>query len=105
MSDYIDNQGFRANVGIVLMRDGGDLFLGGRRDGRGWQFPQGGIKPNETPEQALYRELCEEVGLKPDQVRILGRTQDWLRYDIPAQFRRSARPRRFRQFCRRLLPA
>ena len=43
MSDYIDSQGFRANVGIVLMRDGGELFLGGRRDGRGWQFPQGGV--------------------------------------------------------------
>ena len=53
MNDYIDSQGFRANVGIVLMRDGGELFLGGRRDGRGWQFPQGGINFGETPEQAM----------------------------------------------------
>ena len=36
-NDYIDRHGFRANVGIMLMRDSGELFLGGRVGGRGGQ--------------------------------------------------------------------
>jgi putative (di)nucleoside polyphosphate hydrolase len=93
MSDFIDEQGFRANVGIVLMRGEGEVFLGGRSDGRGWQFPQGGMRRDETPEEALYRELREEVGLQPDDVAVLGRTRDWLRYRLPQQYvRRRSRP-------------
>ena len=57
MTDFIDAEGFRANVGIVLIRDDRQVFLGGRTGGRGWQFPQGGVQRNEAPEQALYREL------------------------------------------------
>jgi putative (di)nucleoside polyphosphate hydrolase len=86
MSDYIDSQGFRANVGIVLMRDDGDLFLGGRRDGRGWQFPQGGVRRYERPEDALYRELHEEIGLARDDVELLASTGRWLRYRLPRQY-------------------
>jgi putative (di)nucleoside polyphosphate hydrolase len=94
MSDYIDGQGFRANVGIVLMRDGGDVLLGGRADGRGWQFPQGGMRRGESAEQALYRELHEEVGLESRDVDVLAATDDWLRYRLPRQYvRRRARPR------------
>jgi putative (di)nucleoside polyphosphate hydrolase len=93
MSDYIDSQGFRANVGIVLMRDGGELFLGGRRDGRGWQFPQGGVRRNEHPEEALYRELHEEIGLQRDDVELLASTGRWLRYRLPRQYvRRRGNP-------------
>jgi putative (di)nucleoside polyphosphate hydrolase len=93
MSDYIDNQGFRANVGIVLMRDGGELFLGGRRDGRGWQFPQGGVQRNEQPEEALYRELHEEIGLAPADVELVAGTGGWLRYRLPRQYvRRRGNP-------------
>ncbi|HEX5539625.1 MAG TPA: RNA pyrophosphohydrolase, partial [Methylophilaceae bacterium] len=51
-----------------------------------WQFPQGGIKQGESPEQAMYRELMEEVGLRPEHVRILARTRDWLRYDVPTNW-------------------
>ena len=86
MTDYIDSQGFRANVGIVLMRDGGELFLGGRRDGRGWQFPQGGVQRNERPEEALFRELHEEVGLERDDVELVASTGRWLRYRLPRQY-------------------
>lgn len=93
MTDWIDAQGFRANVGIVLIRDGGDVFLGARSDGRGWQFPQGGVQPEESAEQALYRELREEVGLAPDDVEVLGATQSWLRYRLPRRYvRRRSRP-------------
>lgn len=31
----------------------------------------------------MYRELYEEVGLRPEHVAVLGRTKDWLRYDVP----------------------
>jgi putative (di)nucleoside polyphosphate hydrolase len=93
MSDYIDRSGFRANVGIVLIRDSGEVFLGGRCDGRGWQFPQGGVQRNEAPEAALFRELHEEVGLEPDDVEVLASTQGWLRYRLPSQYvRRRSMP-------------
>jgi putative (di)nucleoside polyphosphate hydrolase len=93
MTDLIDTQGFRANVGIVLIRDGGDVFLGGRSDGRGWQFPQGGVRRDESAEQALYRELREEVGLEPDDVEMLAVTRTWLRYRLPSRYvRRRSRP-------------
>jgi putative (di)nucleoside polyphosphate hydrolase len=93
MSDLIDAEGFRANVGIVLIRDGGDVFLGGRSDGRGWQFPQGGVQAEESAEQALYRELREEVGLEPDDVEVLAATRNWLRYRLPRRYvRRRSKP-------------
>ncbi|HKQ15740.1 MAG TPA: NUDIX domain-containing protein, partial [Steroidobacteraceae bacterium] len=47
MTDFIDAEGFRANVGIVLIRDDRQVLLGGRTGGRGWQFPQGGVRRNE----------------------------------------------------------
>ena len=70
MTDSIDPEGFRANVGIVLIRDDRQVFLGGRTGGRGWQFPQGGVRRDESPEQALFRELKEEIGLELDHVEI-----------------------------------
>jgi putative (di)nucleoside polyphosphate hydrolase len=88
VSDWIDEDGYRANVGIVLMREDGRVFLGGRPGGRGWQFPQGGIRREESLEQALYRELQEEIGLAATDVAYLGETQDWLRYQLPRQYRR-----------------
>ena len=92
-SDLIDAQGFRANVGIVLIRDAGDVFLGGRSDGRGWQFPQGGVRSDESAEQALYRELREEVGLEPDDVQVIAATRQWLRYRLPRRYvRRRSQP-------------
>ncbi|HUO79317.1 MAG TPA: RNA pyrophosphohydrolase [Steroidobacteraceae bacterium] len=94
MSDWIDEQGYRANVGIVLMRDDGRVFLGGRTGGRGWQFPQGGIRPDEPFEAALYRELEEEIGLAVADVELLGETRGWLRYKLPRQYvRRNGMPR------------
>ena len=79
----LDRDGFRPNVAIVLVNGKNQAFWGKRVRQHAWQFPQGGIDAGEVPEQALYRELYEEVGLKPEHVRILGRTRDWLRYEVP----------------------
>lgn len=93
MGDVIDRDGFRANVGIMLMAPDGRLFLGRRAGGRGWQFPQGGMNRGEGAEQALYRELHEEIGLAPRDVAIVGRTRHWLRYRLPARYvRRHSQP-------------
>jgi putative (di)nucleoside polyphosphate hydrolase len=93
MTDSIDVDGFRANVGIVLIRDDRQVFLGGRSGGRGWQFPQGGILQGESPEQALYRELHEEIGLERGDVELLATTRNWLRYRLPKQYvRRNSQP-------------
>ena len=92
----IDEQGYRPNVGIILCNPQDQVFWARRCGQNGWQFPQGGINPQESPEQALYRELHEEVGLTPEHVHIIGRTQDWLRYDIPAHYLRASRSSHFR---------
>ncbi len=89
----IDSDGFRPNVGIILCNDRQQLFWGRRVGQNSWQFPQGGIKSDESPEQAMYRELREEVGLEPTQVEILGCTDRWLRYRLPKRFiRRNSHP-------------
>ncbi|MDX1732898.1 MAG: RNA pyrophosphohydrolase [Halioglobus sp.] len=83
----IDSDGFRPNVGIMLANDRGQLLWARRVGGRNaWQFPQGGINSGETPEQALYRELHEEIGLQPESVEVLGSTRGWLRYRLPKRY-------------------
>ena len=89
----IDPDGYRPNVGIVLMREEGTLFWARRVNRDGWQFPQGGMNSDETPLEAMYRELREETGLLPEHVAVLGATPGWLRYQLPARcIRRNTRP-------------
>ncbi len=88
----LDREGFRPNVGIVLLNARNQVFWGKRLRTHSWQFPQGGIKHGESPEQAMLRELHEEVGLLPEHVEIVARTRDWLRYEVPEHFiRKDAR--------------
>ena len=82
----LDREGYRPNVGIILLNTNNEVWWGKRIREQSWQFPQGGIKHGETPEQAMYRELREETGLKREHVEIIGRTQNWLRYDVPPHF-------------------
>ena len=85
----IDPDGYRPGVGMVVSNRQGQVVWArriGRRDA--WQLPQGGIHHDESPEDTLYRELREELGLTPESVEVLGSTPGWLRYDIPRQFRR-----------------
>lgn len=89
----IDQDGFRANVGIVLTRDDGRVLWAKRIGYDAWQFPQGGIDPGETPKQALFRELGEELGLASKDVACLGVTRRWLRYRLPPRLvRRGQQP-------------
>ena len=87
----IDAQGFRANVGIILSNQSGQVFWAKRIGQQSWQFPQGGIHAGENAQQALFRELEEEVGLKPEHVRMIGSTRRWLRYRLPKRYVRRNR--------------
>ena len=88
----LDRDGFRPNVGIILLNQKNQVFWGKRIRTHSWQFPQGGIDRGESPEQAMFRELHEEVGLHPSHVRVVARTRDWLRYEVPDRYiRRDAR--------------
>jgi putative (di)nucleoside polyphosphate hydrolase len=79
----IDPDGYRPNVGIILMRDNGSVFWARRVSRDGWQFPQGGMNTDETPIEAMYRELHEETGLASEHVELLAATPGWLRYRLP----------------------
>jgi putative (di)nucleoside polyphosphate hydrolase len=88
----LDREGFRPNVGIILVNQKNQVWWGKRVNEHSWQFPQGGIKHGESPEQAMLRELHEEVGLMPEHVKVIGRTRDWLRYEVPDRYiKREAR--------------
>ena len=85
----IDSDGFRANVGIVIADGFGRVFWGQRiQKADSWQFPQGGIDAGESPKQAMFRELYEEVGLTEKDVSLIGQTRSWLRYRIPPNLMR-----------------
>ncbi|WP_144328158.1 RNA pyrophosphohydrolase [Tepidimonas charontis] len=88
----LDRDGFRPNVGIILLNHKNQVFWGKRIRTHSWQFPQGGIDRGETPEQAMYRELHEEIGLRPEHVELIARTRNWLRYEVPDRYiRRESR--------------
>ncbi|WP_101758748.1 RNA pyrophosphohydrolase [Oceanicoccus sp. KOV_DT_Chl] len=84
----IDSEGFRANVGIMLANARGEVLWARRVGQDAWQFPQGGIHEGESPQQALFRELKEEVGLTEKDVEIIGSTRGWLRYRLPQRLLR-----------------
>jgi len=84
----IDPDGYRPNVAIVLLNRDRQVFWARRTNNDGWQFPQGGMRTDETPVEAMYRELTEETGLLPKHVELLGSTPGWLRYRLPKRFQR-----------------
>ncbi len=89
--DSCDNDGYRPNVAIVLLNRERKVLWARRADNGGWQFPQGGVRGGETLRQAALREMFEEVGLRPAQVRLIGRTRGWLHYDFPQERQREQR--------------
>ncbi|MEE9342000.1 MAG: RNA pyrophosphohydrolase [Gammaproteobacteria bacterium] len=82
----IDSKGYRPNVGIILTNQEGQLLWARRVQQDAWQFPQGGIRQSESPQDAMYRELEEEIGLQSHHVQVLGSTRGWLRYRLPKKF-------------------
>ncbi len=82
----IDSDGFRANIGIIVCNDFGNLLWTRRIGQNSWQFPQGGVDPGESAEQTLFRELKEEIGLGRQDVKILASTKSWLKYRLPNRY-------------------
>ncbi len=94
MSDVIDSDGYRANVGIVLMHGAGEVFLGRRTGGKRLAVPSGGHASwGATRGRGVSRELHEEVGLHRSDVELIGRTAEWIRYRLPQKYvRRNRHP-------------
>ena len=91
MADVIDKNGYRANVGIVLINQQKELFFAKRKYQSGWQFPQGGIQLGETPENAMYRELLEEIGLTKNDTELLSESSRWYQYKNPKKHLRKSK--------------
>jgi putative (di)nucleoside polyphosphate hydrolase len=87
----IDDDGYRANVGIVLTNNKQQVLLAKRFKQDAWQLPQGGIDSNESELDALFRELSEEIGLKSEHVNVLAKTPKWLRYKLPTHLIRNTK--------------
>ncbi len=79
----IDIDGYRANVGIIICNEQGQVMWAKRVNQDAWQFPQGGVDANEDATAAMYRELWEETGLKAEHVSVLKETDTWYRYKLP----------------------
>src|SRR5690606_4248095 len=79
----IEPDGYRPNVGIVLMHPDGRVFWARRVRRDGWQFPQGGMNSDETPLEAMHRALAEETGLQARGVGVRGAAAGLLRYRLP----------------------
>lgn len=90
MTESKDPKRYRPNVGLALFHRSGPVFLGKRYGAGGpyqWQMPQGGVDKGEKPREAAFRELEEEVGVRPEQVELLEETDDWLYYEFPTELR------------------
>lgn len=77
---------YRPCVGIMLINEDREVFTAQRLDSsaNAWQMPQGGVDKGEDPRAAALRELEEETGVTPNLVTILGESEDWIPYDLPA---------------------
>ncbi|AXI43846.1 RNA pyrophosphohydrolase [Sulfitobacter sp. SK011] len=76
---------YRSCVGVMLVNEAGDVFVGQRkdRDFDAWQMPQGGVDKGEAADEAALRELEEEIGVGRELVSIIAQSDGWLAYDLP----------------------
>lgn len=78
---------YRPNVAALVVNPAGCLLICERATIPGaWQFPQGGVDAGESLEEALFREVREEVGLGPEHYEVVGRREGY-RYLYPVDVR------------------
>lgn len=91
--NVIDGEGYRANVGIILLNlNCTKVFWGRRIRQKSWQFPQGGLNLGDNALSAMYRELYEEIGLRPQDIEVLSVTKGWFKYRLPSTLLRNKDP-------------
>lgn len=82
---------YRPNVAALLVNQEGRLLIAERiRHRNAWQFPQGGVDPGEEIHEALFRELMEEIGVRPEHIEIVLQKPGY-RYRFPRPMRRFGR--------------
>lgn len=76
---------YRPGVGIMLLNNRGEVFIGRRSDVNddAWQMPQGGCDDGESPREAAFRELKEEIGT--DSADVIAESRRWFTYDVPPE--------------------
>jgi len=87
---------YRLGVGAVLFNAKGQVFVAKRIDtpGDAWQMPQGGIDHDEDPNEAIWRELKEEIGT--NNAEIIAQSPDWLTYELPKAVQKKVWKGRYR---------
>jgi putative (di)nucleoside polyphosphate hydrolase len=86
---------YRPNVAMIIVSNNypekKEIFLAHRNDLVDvWQFPQGGIDEGEEVQEALFRELEEEIGTK--SVTVIAEYPEWITYDFPPKIAEKMKP-------------
>ena len=76
---------YRKCVGMMIINNNKEVLVGRRIDHPSgfWQMPQGGIDENENPEEAVWREMKEEIGT--NNAKIIKISNQWIKYKIPSE--------------------
>ena len=70
---------------MMILNNNKEVLVGRRLDHPSgfWQMPQGGIDENENPEEAVWREMMEEIGT--NKAALVKVSKQWLNYKIPEE--------------------
>ncbi|WP_228712668.1 RNA pyrophosphohydrolase [Halarcobacter mediterraneus] len=90
-----NKKNYRPNVAAIVLSakypEKCEIFIASRTDvENAWQFPQGGIDEGENPNEALHRELEEEIGTK--DIEIIAEYPKWVSYDFPPAIAKKMHP-------------